>query len=131
MHPRWKPIEDYESRADLATGELGALAQVWREQFKRLGGQDSYRQFEVRLKREWAIETGLIERLYTLDRGITQLLIERGIHAALIPPHEHGSNPDAIVAMIRDHEAAGRWRFRLREGDPATVHKLLQGAARP
>ena len=105
MQHRWKPIEDYESYADLATAELGALAQVWREQLERLGSQDSYRQFEVRLKREWAIETGLIERLYTLDRGITQLLIERGIHVALIP-HERGANPDAIVAMIKDHEAA-------------------------
>ena len=105
MPHRWKPIEDYESHADLASAELGALAQVWREQLQRLGSQNSYRQFEVRLKREWAIETGLIERLYTLDRGITQLLIERGIHAALIP-HESGANPDAIAAMIRDHEAA-------------------------
>ncbi|MDE2925132.1 MAG: hypothetical protein OXT71_01895 [Acidobacteriota bacterium] len=105
MHHRWKPIEDYESHADLATAELGALAQVWREQFERLGSQDSYRRFEARLKREWAIETGLIERLYTLDRVITQLLIERGIHAALIP-HESGANPGAIAAMIRDHEAA-------------------------
>ena len=105
MHHRWKPIEDYESYTDLATAELGALAQVWREQLERLGSRDSYRRFEVRLKREWAIETGLIERLYTLDRGITQLLIERGIHAALIP-HERGTNPDAIVAMIRDHEEA-------------------------
>ena len=105
MNHRWRPIEDHTSHADLATAELGALAQVWREQLDRLRSQDSYRQLEVRLKREWAIETGLIERLYTLDRGITQLLIERGIHAALIP-HESGSNPDAIVAMIRDHEAA-------------------------
>ena len=102
---RWMPIEDVESPAELASADLGALAQVWREQRERLGTQDAYRQFEERLKREWAIETGLIERLYTLDRGITHLLIERGINAALIP-HESGANPDAIVAMISDHKAA-------------------------
>ena len=105
MHRRWTPIEDYGSHAALATAELSALAQVWREQRERLGNQEAYRQFEERLKREWAIETGLIERLYTLDRGITQLLIEHGIRAALIP-HEHGANPSAIVAMIADHKAA-------------------------
>lgn len=104
MH-RWKPIEDCESHAELASAELGALAGVWREQRERLGDQEAYREFEERLKREWAIETGLIERLYTLDRGITQLLIEHGIRAALIP-HERGANPDAIVAMIDDHKAA-------------------------
>ena len=99
------PIEDAESPAELAAADLGALAQVWREQRERLGNQEAYRQFEERLQREWAIETGLIERLYTLDRGITQLLIERGIKAALIP-HERGANPDAIVAIISDHKAA-------------------------
>ena len=105
MNPRWSPIEDYESHAELATAELGALAQVWREQRARLGNQEAYRQFEERLKREWAVETGLIERLYTLDRGITQLLIEQGFRAALIP-HQGGANPDAVVAMIADHKAA-------------------------
>lgn len=105
---RWVPLEDYESNTSpggLAVPELGVLAQVWREQRERLGTQESYRRFEERLKREWAIETGLIERLYTLDRGITQLLIEHGIRAALIP-HERGTNPDAIVAMIADHKEA-------------------------
>ncbi len=48
MHHRWKPIEDYETHADLATAELGALAQVRREQFERLRSQDSYRRFEAR-----------------------------------------------------------------------------------
>ena len=109
------PIEDVESPAELASADLGALACVWREQRNRLGNQEAYRQFEERLKREWAIETGLIERLYTLDRGITQLLIERGINAALIP-HENGANPDAIVAMISDHKAAVEGVFEFVKG---------------
>ena len=99
------PIEDVDSPAELALTDLGTLAQVWREQRDRPGNQEAYRQFEERLKREWAIETGLIERLYTLDRGISQLLIERGINAALIS-HQNGANPDAVVAMISDHKAA-------------------------
>ncbi len=101
----WMPIEDIESPEELASADLRALSQVWHEQRERLVSQQAYRRFEERLKREWAVETGLIERLYTLDRGITQLLIERGIHAALIP-HEGGTNPAAIAAMISDHKAA-------------------------
>ena len=77
----WTPIEDYESHDVLAHKELGALAEVWRERRQQRATQREYRDFEQRLKREWAIETGLIERLYTLDRGITQLLIEHGIQA--------------------------------------------------
>jgi len=30
------------------------------------------------------IETGIIERLYTWDRGVTEILIEQGIDATLI-----------------------------------------------
>ncbi len=61
-------------------------------------------------------ETGLIERLYTFDRGITQLLIEHGIQAHLIP-HEHVANPDVVVAMITDHEAAVDGLFDFVKGE--------------
>ena len=105
MDYRWQPITDLESDEALAAEELGALAQVWSEQRERLGNREAYREFEERLKREWAIETGLIERLYTLDRGVTQLLIEHGIQAALIP-HRHGANPDRTVTIIADHQDA-------------------------
>ncbi len=105
VHHRWTPIKDLELPAELATADLKALAQVWRDQRDRLDGQDAYHQFMERLKREWAIETGLIERLYTVDRGITRMLIEQGINAALIP-HDRDANPDLIVAMISDHKAA-------------------------
>lgn len=84
---------------------LGGMARAWCEQRARLGDQDAYREFEERLRREWAIETGLIERLYTLDHGVTRTLIESGISAAQIP-HGHGADPDAIAAMILDHEEA-------------------------
>ena len=60
-------------------------------------------QFEKRLRREWAIETGIIEKVYSLDRGITRTLIEKGIDAALIP---HGtSEPEGTVVarIIQDH----------------------------
>ena len=116
MHSRWKRIEDYESHEELAVRELVGLAQVSREHRERLGHQEAYLQFEERLKREWAVETGLIERLYTLDRGITQLLIDRGFRAELIP-HGHGTNPDRIVAMIADQKQAVETVFDFVKGE--------------
>ena len=62
-------------------------------------------EFAVRLNREWAIETGLIERLYTLDRGIIQLMIEQGVDAALIP-HQSNQEPESTVAIINDQQDA-------------------------
>lgn len=102
MAHQWNPIVDYESDpGELADAELAALSAVWKEQKSGLEGLD---QFTERLKREWAVETGLIERLYDLDRGVTELLIERGIDAALIP-HRSGLGEEK-VAMIGDQKNA-------------------------
>jgi fido (protein-threonine AMPylation protein) len=87
----------------LTDGELGPLARVWERQKADLAQQGSLAEFERRLRREWSIETGIIENVYTLDRGVTQTLIEKGINAAFIP---HGaSNRDGVLVarIIQDH----------------------------
>jgi len=104
MQHHWKPIQDYrESHAALAVSRFGALPQILRE--LRVQHQGAYSIFVERLKREWAIETGLIECLYFIDRDVVQVLTEHGIQAALIPS-KHGQNPETMLAMISDHEAA-------------------------
>lgn len=76
----WHPMTDLiDAEKQLVNPELVALAGVWNEQRAHLQGSSALREFNERMAREWAIETGILERLYTLDRGITQLLIERGI----------------------------------------------------
>ncbi len=113
MVHQWNPISDYEvDPKELADPELGALSAVWSEQKSGLEGLD---QFTERLKREWAIETGLIERLYDLDRGVTELLIERGIDAALIP-HRAGLGEEK-VAMLGDQKNAIESLFAFVKGD--------------
>ena len=80
MYREWHGVTDYEvPPAELEDNELRALSGVWIEQKSTLRESAGSAEFMERLKREWAIETGLIERLYTLDRAITQLLIECGI----------------------------------------------------
>lgn len=100
----WHPITDYDP-ADLADRELAALSSVWVEQRAELSESSLMSEFAARLKREWAIETGLIERLYTLDRGITELMIEQGVDAALIP-HRSNQEPESTVAIIGDQQDA-------------------------
>ena len=126
MGHTWQPLADYQSNEVLAHTELGALALVWAEQRDRLTGQQAYRDFEERLKREWAIETGLIERLYTLDRGITQLLIEHGLRAELVP-HGSGINPESVIAMISDHQAAVESVFAfVKDERPLSTHFIKE-----
>ena len=117
MNRPWERIRDYATNAgDLAQPELKHLAEVWHEQRGRLESQDAFIQFNERLKREWAVETGLIERLYVLDRGVTQLLIQQGIDAALIP-HTSNQNPESVTSMIVDQQAVVEGIFRFVKGD--------------
>lgn len=117
MATAWRHITDYETApADLADRELASLSSVWVEQRAELEKSSLMADFVIRLKREWAIETGLIERLYTLDRGITQLLIEEGVNAALIP-HRSSQEPELTAAMIGDQQDAVESLFSFVKGN--------------
>jgi len=104
---QWKPIEDLPSSwEELASSEFPSLVTVWNEQAQRLRSSGEFKTFMERLRREIAIETGIIERLYTIDRGVTRLLIEQGINESLIP---HGMTDRPIrqvISLIQDQEAA-------------------------
>ena len=105
-HP-WRPIEDLPDDCQrLADSDLHQLADRWNEHRDELGAEGAIADFGERLKREWAIETGLIERVYTLTRGITEVLIERGLREEYIPSSATDRDPALVFDMIRDHAAA-------------------------
>ena len=108
----WAPIEDLPlDWSGLSSAELRALSDVWVEQKGLLAGSAALKQFNEKLQREWAIETGVIERLYTIDRGVTELLIEHGIDANLIPNSATDRDPEMVARIIRDQESAVDWLF--------------------
>ena len=75
---RWRPIEDLEGNPKALTdGELVGLQRVWADQKAELTELGTLDDFDKRLRREWAIETGIIEGVYTLDRGVTRTLIKK------------------------------------------------------
>lgn len=102
---KWHPIEDLPpDHLKLASRELASLAEVWREQRQLLEASGALKVFTERLERQWAIETGVIERVYTLDRGITELLIEHGIDARSIPQSATDRDPQLVAQIIQDHK---------------------------
>ncbi len=101
---KWTPIADLPTDyARLASPDLKTLSTIWLEQRIDLEKQDALFGFIERLKRQWAIETGIIERVYTLSRGTTELLIHKGISESLIPSYEAENNPKLVAAIIQDH----------------------------
>lgn len=106
----WPPetgIADFEvDPSELAVPEAARIRKVWKDRKTDLGDSDRLRLFSDQLNREWAIETGIIENLYYIDRGVTQTFIERGFQEALL---QHGSadkDPGLIVALLEDQRNA-------------------------
>ncbi len=125
----WEPITDLpQDWSSLTRGELGSLLQRWKDQRKKLEKSDLLANFRQRLSREWSIETGQIEGVYDIDKGITQTLIERGISADLIPFQPGQKLPELIATIIQDHAAVLEGLFQFIKGDrpisKSYIHEL-------
>lgn len=104
---RWQPIDNLpQDWQNLASSELPPLVTVWNEQADRLRNSGAFKVFMEKMRREIAIETGIIERLYTIPQGITRLLIEQGINEALIPHGVTDRPIKQVIALIQDQEMA-------------------------
>lgn len=82
------------------------------------------KRFNENLRRQRAIETGIIENLYSIDRGVTLLLIEKGIEASLIPHGTTNKPKDLVISIIKDQEEAleGIFDFVSRKRDLSTSY---------
>lgn len=114
----WQPIRDMspESRT-AAFPELDALLAVWRQQRARLDGTDALREFQARLVRSWSIETGILERLYTLDEAVTLTLVEQGFDASLLSHGDTDLPAQQLVDILRDHQEVAEGLFTFVKGD--------------
>jgi len=112
----WKPITDLpEDMRPLIDAQLEALVAAWLDHAKELQEKESYNEFLIRLRRQWAIETGVLERLYTLSDGVTKTLIEQGLDAAYLS-HED-TPPPQVLAMICDQQAVVEGLYQFVSGD--------------
>ncbi len=100
---KWKEISDLPNDIEaLRDRELEALWNVWASEKTRLDPR-LVQDFSAQLAREWAIETGIIEGIYTLDRGITQTLIKRGIESMYISHDAGNRDPELVARIIQAH----------------------------
>ncbi len=125
MYQEIKPLSDREK--GLSSAELSALAEVWHEKKVQLAKSDAYQDFLKKLHREWAIETGIIERLYNWDRGVTQVLIEQGIDSTIIA-HRAGLTPkkaEGVTGLIQDQLTTVEGLFTFIKGEqPLSEHYI-------
>ncbi|SKA81775.1 Fic/DOC family protein [Desulfobaculum bizertense DSM 18034] len=100
----YQRIKDLPSNFnELQSETLSALAYVWREQFEKMKSSNLYKLFNEKLYRRWAIETGIIENIYDLDRGTTEILINQGFCESLISHGSSNKSPDFIINTLKAH----------------------------
>jgi Fic family protein len=120
---KWCPITDLPADfGSLTDGELASLLEVWKDQRGLLDEEGLLATFNAQLQRKWAIETGVIERVYSLDRGVTETLIKRGIDASWISHDATDKDPVLVARIIQDHADVLEGLFTFVKGErPLTV----------
>ncbi len=110
IHPIWNPdtgITNFETDTqELSASEIPGIKAVWTDQRTRLKGTSQLSDFTEKLSREWAIETGVIENLYEIERGVTQTLIERGFQAELLSHGSTNKPREYVLQLLRDQKKA-------------------------
>jgi Fic family protein len=106
---KWHPIEplsDHDRNIDLS--ELDSLVQSWhtfRKQINQSNPQ-GLSEFKIRLIRSLSIETGILEKIYDLDRGTTETLIARGFYEDFISRESTDIEPARLIDILQDQYAA-------------------------
>ncbi|MCA8975532.1 MAG: Fic family protein [Planctomycetes bacterium] len=108
---RWQPIADLPPEwSNSGSSEAAELVARWQLRRKTLAAEQVDR-FLAGLVRSWSIETGILERIYTLDEGVTRTLVEMGFDAAHV---SHGSSDlpaGQLMQILRDHQAVAEGLF--------------------
>ena len=105
----WKPIEplsDEDRAIDLAA--IKALYDTWKTAKQRLekSSPTSLKRFTQRLIRRLSVETGILERIYDIDRGTTESLVANGFAEEFVSRVSTDIEPARLIDILQDQEAA-------------------------
>jgi len=125
---QWQPIADLPADwARWRSPELSELVAQWHRRRSALP-EPGVRAFLAKLVRSWSIETGILERIYTLDESVTRTLVKMGFDAAYV---SHGSSDlpaGRLLAILEDHQRVAEGLFAFvsgkRELNTSYVHEL-------
>ena len=109
---RWVPLTGLDPHSEIVDfQEIDSLHHQWanfREQ-REASNPDAYKAFLERLERRWAIETGIIEGIYDISRGVTRTLVENGLNVDFIERDSTNSNPQDLIKVLEDHQETAKF----------------------
>ncbi len=126
----WNPrtgIEDLKSDpVKLGSSEIPGIKEIWTEQRERLKDTAQLLEFTEKLSREWAIETGILENLYEIDRGITLTLIERGFQSELLSHGSTNKPREYVIQLLQDQKDALEGVFAFVKNDRSLTTSYIK-----
>lgn len=104
VHRLWKYISVSESWKTCDTSQLDEIAPSWFARREILqSNSKEYEEFIEKLKRRHAIETGIVERMYDIDKGVTETLINEGFISSLVSHGDTNIPKQTLFNHLQDH----------------------------
>jgi len=104
VHRLWNYISFSDQWRNCDTSLLDDIAPSWLARREVLqANSKEYEEFIIRLKRRHAIETGIVERMYDIDKGVTETLINEGFIASLVSHSDTNVPKQTLFNHLQDH----------------------------
>jgi Fic family protein len=123
----WKPIAFGESWKWAHTSKLDGILPSWhrkRDHLKK--DSDAYQLFVNRLKRQHAIETGIVENLYDLKEGITLTFVKEGFVESYLQHGDTNIPPKQLMAYLQDNFDAIDFVFEVVKNDRPITKSFIK-----
>lgn len=103
----WKPICFSEQWNQVGTAKFDIILPSWKSRREELQkDEEQYRKFIEQLKRRQAIDTGIIERMYDLKRGITETFIKEGFVETFLQHGDTNVPQNELMNYLKDNAEA-------------------------
>ena len=103
-HGLWVPVEFRQEWLECDTSTIDDISPSWFDRREVLQtNSKEYQEFIAELKREHAIETGIVERMYDLEKGITETFIKKGFVESYISHNDTNVPVPKLLSHLSDH----------------------------
>jgi Fic family protein len=100
----WKPVVFDPGWTNVITEKFDNIYPSWERKRAALSDEpEQYRRFIDQLKRKQAIDTGIIEQMYDLKRGITETFIREGFIDSYLQHGDTDIAPTLLMDYLRDN----------------------------
>lgn len=100
----WSPIRFDERWNSVKTEKFDIIYPSWEKRRAELQkNEEQYKRFMDQLKRKQAIDTGIIERMYDLKKGITETFIKEGFVDSYLQHGDTDIAPNLLMKYLGDN----------------------------